>query len=46
MGKPFMVDDCHLKTQLDVNLIVALYCTVCILLFVVAYGNEVFVLYI
>lgn len=45
MGKPFLVGDCHLKTQLDVYLNVALYCTVCILLFVVAYGNEVFVLY-
>lgn len=26
MGKPFLVDDCHLKTQLDVNLM--LHCIV------------------
>lgn len=28
MGKPFLVGDCPLKTQLDVYLNVALYCTV------------------
>lgn len=32
-------------TQSAVYLDVALYCTVCIFLFVAAYGNEVFVLY-
>jgi hypothetical protein len=45
MGKAILVQDSHLKTHLDVYLNVALYCTVC-LLSVVAYGNEVSVLYL
>lgn len=45
MGKAILVQDSHLKTPLDVYLNVALYCTVC-LLSVVAYGNEVSVLYL
>lgn len=36
--------DRYLKTQLVVYLNLASYCTVCILLLVVAYGNQVFVL--
>lgn len=45
MGKAILVQDSHLKTHLDVYLNVTLYCTVC-LLSVVAYGNEVSVLYL
>lgn len=44
-GKAIFIGRLPFETQWDVYLNVALYCTVCIL-FVVAYGNEVFVLYI